>query len=1273
MILNVIGQYKLLAKLGQGGMGAVYKALHTRLNRLVALKVLPAERLQDAAAIARFDREMRAVGALAHENIVAAHDAGEIDGTHYLVMELVDGADLGTIARDQAPLPVAEACEIIRQAALGLQHAYENNLVHRDIKPSNLMLAVGPNGPVVKILDMGLALLEEQHAEHSELTASGQIMGTLDYMAPEQACDTHTVDIRADIYSLGATLYKLLTGRVPFQGPQYTSVAKKLMALATQDPPRIDSLREDLPEELVAIIHRMLARQPEDRYDTPAELAEAITPWAAGADLATLLDSAARRQDDGEQTVQLKTLAKGAASVSVRSSVVETQSQVVPGRSRQTGSQPAAAPGNLPPRRPKRGVLLACAAVPILLGVILLSLRTPHGEIVVELADGIPAEAAKHLKIEVTGNGHVKVADASAGWTIDVAEGKYQAKLSGGADQFQLEQNQVTVIRGEKTLLKVSLKPLAEAPSREQHADTAPAPKPKAAKIWQPTPEQQAFFDHVAKLPADEQAKAVAEKLKEVSPGYDGKFEHKVKDGKVTSFTCRSEHLADIWPVRALTDLKELVYRGEAPEKRAKFFDLSPLQGLPLASLDCWFSAVADLSPLRAMLLKKLGCSFTEVSDLSPLRGMPLTYLKLTRTQVEDLTPLAGMQLTELHFNETRIKDLSPLKGMPLRRLSCGWTQVTDLSPLRGMALEYFTCGGTKVDDLSPLAGMPLVSFECRDSYVCDLSPLKGMRLKWLHIYGTPIADLSPIADMPLVLLQYDVRLFDEDDQNLIASLPLTYLNGPVATSTPVVQTLVELATQREAALTFAEATAKLSLGERIEAVTAKLEELNGPDAARLGWWPQGDANADAWVMLKGSKPVDITPLMALTQLKKLDIIGGRSNQDISCLKFLELEELNCDDWILFTNVAVLKKMRMLQRVNGYPADEYLDYVASEGLNGFAKPKLSPIPWDVTPEQQAFFDHMASLPAKQQAEAVAKKLMEVNPGYDGKFESAVANGRVATFKYITDRITQPTTDVWPIRALPALQQFWCRGSGRIQDGGTYRGNAIDLSQLRGMRLTSLSVKDTPIKDLSPLVGMRLTHLACYRTKVADLRPLRALPLEHLQYDVRLFDETDEEVLRSLSLRFVNGFAGGGQPINEFWLELAQRRDAAKAFAAETSQLSPVERVAAVQAKLDELNGADQVRLKHKLKGEHLAEVECNLADKAADLTPLMAFTDLKKLALHDGVPWQDLSCLKFLPLEELTCSEDAAYKNNGTLGAIKTLRTINGMPAQQFWQKLLEE
>lgn len=742
--LQQLGQYKLLAKLGQGGMGAVYQALHTKLDKLVALKVLPAERMQDAAAVARFEREMRAVGKLKHENIVAAHDAGEINGTHYLVMELVQGVDLGTIARDQAPLPIAESCEIIRQAARGLQHAHENNLVHRDIKPSNLMLAEESNGPVVKILDMGLALLDEQHAEHPELTASGQIMGTLDYMPPEQAGDTHTVDIRADIYSLGATLYKLLSGCVPFQGPQYTNTVKKLVALATQDPPRIDSLRADLPEELVTIVHRMMARQPEDRYATPQQVADAVAPFAAGANLAALLAVAAQATEATTQVKRLPSAAKADASVSVRSSVVDTQSQLTRGSANQSDLLPIAPPR--PPRRFNRGVLLAGAGLPILalLGVILLSLRTPHGEIVVELADGIPAEAAKNLKIEVSGNGQVKLADATAGWTIDVAEGKYQARLAGGADEFQLEQNQVTVTRGKQALLKVSLRPLPKQPAVEQHAGTAPmsepAPQPMPqpmppdtaparTKTWQATPEQQAFFDHVAKLPVDEQAAAVAAKLKEINPGYDGAFKHRVEDGQVTAFMFGSTHIVDLWPVRALPAVQELHCGGR--EEESKLSDLSPLQGLPLRTLWCGKSGVADLSPLR------------------------------------------GMPLKQIHVNSTRVQDISPLAGMPLELINGDETSIKDLTPLKGMPLQYLFCGRTAVEDLSPLQGLPLKMFRCDTTPVTDISPLRGMKLNELDISRTIISDLSVLADMPLYKLLYDVRLFDSDDFDLIGTLPL--------------------------------------------------------------------------------------------------------------------------------------------------------------------------------------------------------------------------------------------------------------------------------------------------------------------------------------------------------------------------------------------------------------------------------------------------------------------------------------------------------------------
>lgn len=289
----MIREYKLLAKLGEGGMGAVYKALHTRLDKTVALKVLPADRMRDTAAVARFQREMKAVGRLEHPNIVRAMDAGEADGMHYLVMEYVPGVDLSDISRRVGPLPLADACELVRQAALGLQEAHEHGMVHRDIKPSNLILAQPRRKqevPSVKILDLGLALLSEAFSpDQPGLTSTGQMMGTLDYMAPEQGGDSHQVDIRADVYSLGATLYKLLCGEAPFGAAKYDTPVKKLVALATQEPLPLVERRSDVPAELSAIVQKMLAKEPSQRFSTPEEVADALAPFCAGADLAAVL------------------------------------------------------------------------------------------------------------------------------------------------------------------------------------------------------------------------------------------------------------------------------------------------------------------------------------------------------------------------------------------------------------------------------------------------------------------------------------------------------------------------------------------------------------------------------------------------------------------------------------------------------------------------------------------------------------------------------------------------------------------------------------------------------------------------------------------------------------------------------------------------------------------------------------------------------------------------------------------------------------------------
>ncbi len=281
-----MGEYRFLRKLGEGGMGSVYQAVHTRLGKIVAIKVLPVNQGSNPLAISRFEREMKAIGSLDHPHLIRAFDAGEIDNQHYLVMEYIDGVDLAVLSKSVGQLAVADACEVIRQAALGLEYAHQRSLVHRDIKPSNLMLTTDGQ---VKVLDMGLALLGQTEDADLALTSSGQIMGTVDYMAPEQGGDTHGVDIRADIYSLGATFYKLLTGQAPHANPKHVTTMQKLTALATQQPVPIQLRRGDIPDALVRIIQQMLAKEPSRRFVSPIEVAKALQPFVAGANLQVLV------------------------------------------------------------------------------------------------------------------------------------------------------------------------------------------------------------------------------------------------------------------------------------------------------------------------------------------------------------------------------------------------------------------------------------------------------------------------------------------------------------------------------------------------------------------------------------------------------------------------------------------------------------------------------------------------------------------------------------------------------------------------------------------------------------------------------------------------------------------------------------------------------------------------------------------------------------------------------------------------------------------------
>ncbi|HVS35871.1 MAG TPA: protein kinase [Gemmataceae bacterium] len=266
-----LGPYILLELLGEGGMGQVFKARHIRLGRIDAVKVIRADRLGTPAASQRFGREIAAAGKLSHPNVVHAHDAGEVGGRRYIAMEYLQGEDLGQRVLRAGPLPFADACELIRQAALGLQHAHERGLVHRDVKPSNLFLT--PDG-IVKVLDLGLArLTHPDDGGSGTLTLSGAVMGTPDFIAPEQARQSHTVDARADLYSLGCTLYFLLAGRPPFpNGP----LAAKVAAHLFEEPTPLAQLRPGTPPAVAAVVRKLTAKKPEDRHPTAAAAAAAL-------------------------------------------------------------------------------------------------------------------------------------------------------------------------------------------------------------------------------------------------------------------------------------------------------------------------------------------------------------------------------------------------------------------------------------------------------------------------------------------------------------------------------------------------------------------------------------------------------------------------------------------------------------------------------------------------------------------------------------------------------------------------------------------------------------------------------------------------------------------------------------------------------------------------------------------------------------------------------------------------------------------------------------
>lgn len=268
-------KYQLLGQIGAGGMGAVFRAQHRLMDRDVAIKVIRPEIVSNREAVARFHNEVRAAAKLAHRNIVAAYDAEQVGSAHILIMEFVVGESLSETIKRKGKLPVTHACNYALQIAQGLKHAHEQGMIHRDIKPQNLMKT--PKG-IIKILDFGLARIGELNDDEGQLTSTGVMMGTADYIAPEQARNARDADIRSDLYSLGCTFYSMLAGEAPFKKAR--TRVDKVLAHCSESFPSIQDIRSDVPDQVAQMIYKLVAKDPAERYQNPQELIDDLLPFA---------------------------------------------------------------------------------------------------------------------------------------------------------------------------------------------------------------------------------------------------------------------------------------------------------------------------------------------------------------------------------------------------------------------------------------------------------------------------------------------------------------------------------------------------------------------------------------------------------------------------------------------------------------------------------------------------------------------------------------------------------------------------------------------------------------------------------------------------------------------------------------------------------------------------------------------------------------------------------------------------------------------------------
>ncbi len=682
----VVGNYVVLDKLGKGGMGAVYKAQHKRMKRIVALKTLPSSATKSPDAVKRFQREVEAAAKLSHANIVTAHDADEAKGVYFLVMEYVDGRDLYASVKEHGTLSVNRAVDYVVQAAKGLEYAHSQGVIHRDIKPHNLLL--DKNG-TVKILDMGLARIEEAMAgsdatAHEGLTQSGQVMGTLDYMPPEQALDTRTADARADIYSLGCTLCFLLTGRSPYGGD---TLGKKMLAHREHPIPSLRNIRSDVPELLDAVFQKMLAKRPEDRQQSMSEVIAQLQGCAlhdgAPASPSYPPSSASFADTVDVLRVDTKPLPDMPPSpldeLFASESVQITERLIAPSRryqKRWTKQQ----------KRVVGTMGAGVAALLLLLGIIL-TMRTSERTKVVEIDQ---PDATVQVLVE-QGKGLIERKAQKGTLTVGVDPGKRGLRVEKvGSEVFA---KGLSIDSGGRETIKAKLEPAAAAQMKDADREAATWVLAQGGKLTVSLDGQQREVKAIAELPkgpfkvtgVDLSNTSVGDEVFERLQGLAAIGELTLYETRITGvgidrlqsakamgwLNVANTQLTDagMANMKELTNLKCLVVNGTQVSDAG----LKHIQGIPLALLDAGWTHVSfnGFGKFKGLVWGTVGSYSQTVTDAS----------------LEDLVGLAkleGVRIVASGVTDNGLKPLARLPGLKKLTLDGAFTD-SSLEPLKAL------------------------------------------------------------------------------------------------------------------------------------------------------------------------------------------------------------------------------------------------------------------------------------------------------------------------------------------------------------------------------------------------------------------------------------------------------------------------------------------------------------------------------------------------------------------------------------------------------------